>query len=75
MSENDLRARLTALVAEMRADTHWNDPAGWYADRLHALLREPPESPGRRAHVPGCRHALSVPVARCVCGGRDVVPR
>lgn len=33
----------------------------------------PPAPPPKlRAHVVGCRSALSVPVDRCQCGGRDV---
>jgi hypothetical protein len=45
MSDQSMRARLTALVAEMRNETLVAHPVWWWADEIEALLREPPETP------------------------------
>lgn len=58
---DDLRARLTALVDEMwEADRHglaanYSLNAKYWADRIAALLREPPER-HMRGRCPTCGH-------------------
>lgn len=41
---------------------------------LLAVIAVPQQMKPIRAHVEGCRKALSVPVDLCACGGRDFLP-
>jgi hypothetical protein len=77
-----LRARLTALVAEMRADPSvgtlqppLKGTTAYWADRLAALLREPPEV---EAHRYGCPHdgdpLLDPRPVDCTCPQRAAAP-